>query len=140
MNDVEKPDNPPVTLEEMRWKNGKTMREFLERSGITPEYLIEKLKKELDATETKSFQFQGDTFESEEKIAWDVRQRARQDAHKLRGDYPAEKHEMEGNIEVEIVNYGSKDESVWFWASLDSQGFADMTLNRFVWKSQKQAI
>ena len=108
MNDVEKPDNNAVTLEEMRWKNGKTMREFLERSGITPEYLIEKLKKELDATETKSFQFQGSAFESEEKIAWDVRQRARQDAHKLRGDYPAEKHEMEGNIEVEIVNYGDK--------------------------------
>ena len=86
----------------------KEMRNSMERAGISAELLTKKLLEELDATETKSFQYQGEIIESDDKIAWDVRQRARQDAHKLRGDYPAEKHEMEGNIEVEIVNYGDK--------------------------------
>jgi len=33
---------------------------------------------------------------SKRLIAWDVRQKARQDAHKLRGDYPPEKREIGG--------------------------------------------
>ena len=75
-----------------------TMRDELDSSGVTSKHLIEKLKEELIATETKTFQHQGLIIESGEKIAWDVRQRARQDAHKLRGDYPAEKHQLEGTL------------------------------------------
>lgn len=41
--------------------------------------------------------------DGESLIQWDeadmgIRQRARMDAHKLRGDYPAEKHEVSGEI------------------------------------------
>lgn len=32
---------------------------------------------------------------SKKLIAWEIRQKARQDAHKLRGDYPAEKHDLD---------------------------------------------
>ncbi len=71
----------------------RAMRDVLDDVGLTAEYLTEKLKAELSATETKSFSYKGDSFESAEKVAWDIRQRARQDAHKLRGDYPSEKHD-----------------------------------------------
>jgi hypothetical protein len=38
----------------------------------------------------------GETVIEWDEVAWDVRQRARMDAHKLRGDYPAEKREITG--------------------------------------------
>ena len=38
----------------------------------------------------------GDSLIQWDETAWDVRQRARIDAHKLRGDYPAEKREITG--------------------------------------------
>ena len=38
----------------------------------------------------------GETIIEWDEAAWDVRQRARMDAHKLRGDYPAEKQEITG--------------------------------------------
>jgi len=38
----------------------------------------------------------GETVIEWDEIAWDIRQRARMDAHKLRGDYPAEKREITG--------------------------------------------
>lgn len=38
----------------------------------------------------------GDTVVHFNEVAWDVRQRARIDAHKLKGDYPAEKKEISG--------------------------------------------
>ena len=38
----------------------------------------------------------GDTVIEWDDVAWTVRQRARQDAHKLRGDYPAERMEHLG--------------------------------------------
>ena len=77
---------------------GKTMRDILDEGGITREYLKEKLMEELDANITKQFQHEGLVVTADPVIAWDVRQRARQDAHKLRGDYPAEKHQIEGNL------------------------------------------
>jgi len=63
----------------------------LDGKGITTEYLAEKLKEELEAKEIKIFQYQGEVVESPELIAWEIRQKARMDAQKLRGDYPAEK-------------------------------------------------
>jgi len=65
----------------------------MDDAGLTEEYLIGKLKRELSAKETKFFQHQGEVITRENVVAWDVRQRARIDAHKLRGDYPAEKRE-----------------------------------------------
>src|SRR5690606_19961656 len=65
----------------------------LENHGLTFDYLAKKLKRELNAKETKFFQKDGFVIEQHDVVAWDVRQRARIDAHKLRGDYPAEKRE-----------------------------------------------
>jgi hypothetical protein len=39
----------------------------------------------------------GETVIEWDEVAWDLRQRARMDAHKLRGDYPAEKREITGS-------------------------------------------
>jgi hypothetical protein len=68
----------------------------LENHGLTFDYLAKKLKRELNAKETKFFQKDGFVIEQHDVVAWDVRQRARIDAHKLRGDYPAEKREITG--------------------------------------------
>jgi hypothetical protein len=106
-----------MDAEEFRKTIGRTMKEVMddEKIGgiaITDEYLKGKLKDELDAQETKSFSYKGDVFESDPKIAWDVRQRARQDAHKLRGDYPAEKHQISGLpsvVKVSMVMPGGSE-------------------------------
>ena len=47
----------------------------------------------------------GETLIQWGETAWDIRQRARMDAHKLRGDYPAEKHDhnVRGNIAITEV-------------------------------------
>lgn len=78
----------------------------LEKSGLTFEYLIDKLKGELDAQETKFFQFRGQVIDQESVIDWQTRQKARMDAHKLRGDYPAERKE------VDIGVKGLSDEAI----------------------------
>lgn len=74
----------------------------LENHGLTFDYLAKKLKRELNAKETKFFQKDGFVKEQHDVVAWDVRQRARIDAHKLRGDYPAEKrahtHSITGSL------------------------------------------
>lgn len=75
--------------------------EKFDKHGITDDYLIGKLKDELEAT---------DEFHREVKVGeaintilikkpiWKIQQDARKDAHKLRGDYPAEKHEHTGDV------------------------------------------
>lgn len=69
----------------------------LDDRGITPSYLARKLKAELQAKETKVFlSKEGEIKYSNPLVAWDVRQRARQDAHHLRGDYPPEKKQVGG--------------------------------------------
>ena len=74
----------------------------LRKKKITEDYLAGKLKEELEAKETKFFAFQGQVIDKKDVVAWDIRQRARKDAHELRGDYPARKveakHEHEGTI------------------------------------------
>jgi len=66
--------------------------EAMASQKITPQLLARKLKAELNAKETKFFQKDGLVVESRNVVAWDIRQKARIDAHKLRGDYPADKH------------------------------------------------
>ena len=75
----------------------------LDLEGITDDLLARKLKEELEAKETKTFQYKGDVIESKERVTWEIRQRARQDAHKLRGDYPSEKHHVTFENGVPIV-------------------------------------
>jgi len=72
-------------------------QELMEKE-FSGEFLIEKLREELEAKETKFFAHEGHVNDKRDVIAWRVRQIARQDAHRLRGDYPAEKHEIEQNI------------------------------------------
>lgn len=67
--------------------------EAMDKEGLTLERLIKSLKKEMDAKETKFFQKDGKVISKRSVIAWGIRQQARQDAHKLRGDYAPEKHE-----------------------------------------------
>jgi len=71
------------------------------KRAIPLETLIEKLNAELDAEEIKFFQHNG--FLTEKNItAWTIRQKARQDAHKLRGDYPSEKVEHTVSLEDKL--------------------------------------
>lgn len=67
---------------------------------IGAKLLIDKLVKELNAKETKFFQHEGEVVSKEDVIAWPVRQKARMDAHRLRGDYPAEEQKIEGEFTV----------------------------------------
>ena len=64
-------------------------------AGIDGPYLAQKAKDELEAHETKAQIPKGhiEFVYSKDLVAWDTRQKARQDVHKLRGDYPSEKVE-----------------------------------------------
>lgn len=123
----------PVSNDEIVEALLRPLHESLDKQGITPEYLAKKLKRELNAKETKTIKFKGfveqDTLrrgfkvigtsgiiielkdETGEKtlragngdshvaynvIAWNIRQKARMDAHKLLNHYPPEKHELTG--------------------------------------------
>ena len=76
------------------------VREALDKADLTLNYLIDKLKEELDATFQRVFfdrggkEYGAKVVYSDDLIDWQTRQKARMDAHKLRGDYPAEKSDM----------------------------------------------
>ena len=89
----------PVTIEEMI--NKDPLIDALEDAGITPSYLARKLKAELSAKSQKVIKGSRDRIILGPKmVAWDVRQKARIDAQRLRGDYPAEKKEVRANVQV----------------------------------------
>jgi hypothetical protein len=77
---------------------------MLEKYGINTEFLARKLKAELNANETRyKYIVRDDKIKvvaEKTRIAWDIRQKARMDAHKLLGHYPAEKHEHTGEISL----------------------------------------
>lgn len=79
----------------------------MKSEGITHEYLARKLKAELEAEEVKVFSGGGGVIYSDKLIDWGTRQRARMDAHKLRGDYPIERIEIS---EVERLEELSDEE------------------------------
>lgn len=89
-----------VTADDIIEAYMRPIEEALNGSGITPEYLAKKLNEELNAEEPRVVQGTGDLagefIYSEPMIAWRIRQRARMDAHKLLGHYPAEKREISG--------------------------------------------
>ena len=80
--------------------------EALDAEGITIKSLAKSLHKELKAKEIKVFNDKGTIIYSKGVPALDIQQRARIDAHKLRGDYPAEEHRISG----EMVNTRSPEE------------------------------
>ena len=78
----------------------------LEDEGITLPYLAKRLKKELRAKTIKPFLGpKGEVVYSKKLESWEIRQRARMDAHKLLSHYPAERHEVEGEITYKVVNF-----------------------------------
>lgn len=72
--------------------------EKFDKHGITDDYLIGKLKGELEAKYTKVLHHKGKIIDTREITDWKIQQDARKDAHKLKGDYPAEKHEHSGDV------------------------------------------
>lgn len=102
------------TPEEIRESISKSLNspivEALNNEGITPSYLAKLLRKELKAKEKKVFAFQGKVVDILDVPALDVQQKARQDAHKLLDHYPSERHQVEGEIKIEIVDYSKKSE------------------------------
>lgn len=96
-----------VSIEEGQAARRAIFEPFLESEGITPAYLAKKLKEELEAEETKMFAHQGEIISKENVIDWTTRQRARQDAHKLRGDYPNEKIDLTIDKPILIISQPS---------------------------------
>lgn len=102
-----------VSREEARKACLAAFQKPMKKIGITESYLAKKLKAELCAKETKPFKAKvnrpfdpqdltkgfvdvEEVIYSKPLTAWEVRQKARMDAHKLRGDYPPEKKELGG--------------------------------------------
>jgi len=85
--------------------------EWMKQSDVTAKRLVQQLCAELVAVEQKVFSTADGLKYSKKMAAWKIRQGARMDAHRLRGDYPAEKHELDIDQEmtVEIVKF-KKDE------------------------------
>ncbi len=81
----------------------------MDSKGITIEKLVDKLKEELDATEVKVFNDKGEVIYSNELVAWEVRQKARQDAHKLRGDYILDNAQKRPPLLIQM-NFGGDTE------------------------------
>ena len=105
----------------------------LENEGLSLKALANQLKKELKAKITKTAKLRGavsstkkgqhilstsgqivttkdgevfgdgDTVIAWNEVDWSTRQRARMDAHKLRGDYPAEKHEITNTDQIQYT-------------------------------------
>ena len=75
--------------------------ETFSKHGITEDYLIGKLKDELEAADESQRKVQnGEETKTiiVKKPIWKIQQDARKDAHKLRGDYPAEQHQHSGDV------------------------------------------
>jgi len=68
-------------------------------------------KGRIDASLPKLFQSEGNVIESREIPVWDVRQRARQDCHKLRGDYPVERKHYTFEGSLPVVSFTPEEES-----------------------------
>lgn len=108
-------------------------------SGINDKFLIKQLKQELRAKTTKIQKVKGQLTEDDlpktksgkiksgyriigyssdetlvaiDMINHGIRQKARMDVHKLRSDYPAEKHEHSGSVAVQR-EYTEEDKAVF---------------------------
>jgi len=102
-NPTKKNQEAEITKEDILSGLENPMTPILEKIGIGKSYLAQKLKKELNAKETKVFNDKGELIYSDNLVAWKIRQEARKDAHKLRGDYPAEKREHSGYVTLEEI-------------------------------------
>jgi hypothetical protein len=85
------PNKLDISPEETIQHHLTPLQEAIQKVGITDEMLAQRLAEELDATKDEWFAFQGIVTDCRTSIDWRVRQSARQDIHKLRGDYAPEK-------------------------------------------------
>lgn len=113
----------------------------LDAAGLTFDYLIKLLKKELRAKTTERLKIrgavnpdnigkgrrivatsgiivrdkdgeyytEGDTVIEWDEVDWGTRQRARIDLHKLRGDYPSEKQDLNLNGTINVITGVPRD-------------------------------
>jgi len=88
------------------------MAEAFARRGIDDDFLTTKLLEELEAKDTKFFQKDGVVIESREVVDWDVRQKARQDTHKLLGHYPKESLELTLSKPILVIRDAKAGDSV----------------------------
>ena len=86
------------------------MIQAMDKAGITLGRLMRQLSDELQAKDTKFFADKGIIKDTAEVVAHDVRQRARIDAHKLRGDYPATGVNVQSTGEHTVVIRKFSDE------------------------------
>jgi hypothetical protein len=98
----------PVTAEYINKNLISSFDLIMDKNGVTPEYLAKKLKRELNASKpeafkatTREFDGEGNLIKQTEEVIyskpmvdWKIRQEARKDAHKLRGDYPPEQYRV----------------------------------------------
>jgi hypothetical protein len=99
----------PITVEDMA-SAILTARDICEQEGLDIRSLIREAKKEMRANVTKFFQHEGRVVSRRTMIDWGTRQRARMDLHKLRGDYPAEKHDVDVKQPINVIIRKFSDE------------------------------
>lgn len=102
---------------ELNWKETKTMKI---KGAVDPESLPKgfKIVATTGIIEHRAGEDGGQDFfsDGETVIQWNeksggMRQRARMDAHKLRGDYPSKKidHNLKGEVVVNIIKFTDSD-------------------------------
>jgi len=81
----------------------------LDEKGITDDFLIDKLNAEFRAGEVKAFKSDSKTSDGKNEIiytknmtAWNIRQKARMDAQKLKGHYPEEGIRVVGSVSTSL--------------------------------------
>src|SRR3972149_7563440 len=91
------------------------IRHALDEQGLDERFLAKLLKEETEATVEKPFLSRKKIIYSKPLPAWEIKQRARMDAHKLRGDYPVEEHRITGDMitsrspeEIEVLREAAK--------------------------------
>ena len=93
-------------INEIKRRSGKTpMEKALAAHGITADTLAQKLKAELYAKTTKHFAHEGRVITTKQHVDWGTRQKARMDAQKLLGQYPADQIEGNGRGAMIVLNY-----------------------------------
>lgn len=92
----------PVSNEEMLQAVLHPFTEALDNEGLTLPLLAKKLKKELNAKETRAFNYQGEVSYSKPMVAWDIRQKARRDALAYRGVIVTQKVEHSGTVGLDL--------------------------------------
>jgi hypothetical protein len=103
-------NKPPVTTPEIaedvalwdKFKGSGVMQAALGEHGLTPELAAKALLSELSATVVKTQIVEGRWVASKPQVAWDIRQKARQDLTRYWGAYKQDDAGDDGPLVVEI--------------------------------------